>query len=168
MGSEVPAAAPAPHPGASWLVRSTSPLHCVLAFASGAALQHLFGLPVPQGGPRDALHLAGTVLANAGLLLVLWSFALFARLRTTILPGDAPSRLVRGGPYGRSRNPVYLGMLASYVGLALMYDLPWALLAFPVPVWILQRAIVPYEESRMHARFGRDYLAYREAVPRWL
>ena len=168
MGSDIPAHLREAHPPAPWLVRSTSPLHCLVAFASGAVLQHLFGLPLPQGGVREALHVAGTVLANAGLLLVLWSFALFARLRTTILPGEAPTRLVRGGPYRWTRNPVYLGMLASYAGLALMYDVPWALLTLPGPVWILQRAIIPYEESRLHARFGRDYVAYREAVRRWL
>ncbi len=154
--------------GAPWLVRSTSPLHCLLAFAAGGALQQLLGLPTPQAGLRDALHLAGTLLANGGLLLVLWSFALFAGRRTTILPGGAPSGLVRGGPFRRTRNPVYLGMLASYAGLALMYDLPWALALLPAPLWILQRAIIPWEEAALQARFGREYLAYREAVPRWL
>src|SRR5690606_41922889 len=150
------------------VVRSTSPLHCALAFAAGALLQDTIGLPVPQGALRDSLQMAGTLLANGGLLLVLWSFALFARLRTTIMPGGAPSGLVRGGPFRRSRNPVYLGLLASYAGLALMYDLPWALATLPVPLWILQRAIIPWEEAALHSRFGRDYLAYRKAVPRWL
>jgi protein-S-isoprenylcysteine O-methyltransferase Ste14 len=153
---------------APWLVRSTSPLHCLLAFAAGGALQQLLGLPVPQAGLRDGLHLAGSLLANGGLLLVLWSFALFARQRTTIMPGAASSRLVRGGPFRRTRNPAYLGMLLSYLGLALMLDLPWALALLPAPLWILQRAIVPWEEAALQARFGREYLAYREAVPRWL
>ena len=26
----------------------------------------------------------------------------------------------------------------------------------------------PEQEAALHARFGREYLAYREAVPRWL
>lgn len=167
MGSEAADAGSLPV-AASWLVRSTSPLHCVLAFLAGAALQLGLGLPAPQGGLRDALHLAGTVLANGGLLLVLWSFALFARRRTTILPGGAPSRLLLDGPFRRTRNPVYLGMLASYAGLALMCDLPWALALLPAPVWILHAAILPWEEAALHARFGPDYLAYRDAVPRWL
>lgn len=168
MDSDVPARTLATAPRAPWLVRSTSPLHCLLAFALAAALQHLFGLPVPQGGLRDALHVVGTVLANAGLLLVLWSFALFAHRRTTILPGDSPSRLILVGPYRWTRNPVYLGMLASYAGLVLMHDVPWALLTLPLPVWILQRGIIPFEESRLQAQFGRKYAAYRARVRRWL
>lgn len=153
---------------APWLVRTTSPLHCALAFATGGLLQAALGLPVPPEGLRTGLHVAGTLLANGGLLLVLWSFALFARRRTTIMPGGAPSGLVRAGPFRRTRNPVYIGLLASYAGLALMHDLPWALATLPVPLWILQRAIIPWEEAALHARFGRDYLAYRDAVPRWL
>jgi len=167
MDSDV-APAGATRAEAPWLVRSTSPLQCLLAFAAGALLQSTMGLPVPQGALRDGLEVAGTVLANGGLLLVLWSFALFARRRTTIMPGGAPSGLVRGGPFRRTRNPVYIGLLASYAGLALMYDLHWALATLPLPLWILQRAIVPWEEAALHARFGREYLAYREAVPRWL
>ena len=153
---------------ASWLVRSTSPLHCAVAFAAGALLQHALGLPVPAEGLREDLHLAGTVLANGGLLLVLWSFALFLDRRTTILPGGAPARLICAGPFRRTRNPVYLGMLASYVGLALMHDLPWALALLPAPLCILQRAVIPWEEAALQARFGGEYQAYREAVPRWL
>jgi len=167
MDSEV-APAGATRADASWLVRSTSPLHCTLAFAAGALLQTTLDLPVPQEGLRAGLHVTGTLLANGGLLLVLWSFALFARRRTTIMPGGAPSGLVRGGPFRRTRNPVYLGLLASYVGVALMYDLPWALATLPVPLWILQRAIIPWEEAALQLRFGRDYLAYRDTVPRWL
>lgn len=167
MDSDV-APAGATRADAPWLVRSTSPLHCVLAFAAGALLQTTIGLPVPQGALRDGLEVAGTVLANGGLLLVLWSFTLFARRRTTIMPGGAPSGLVRGGPFRRTRNPVYIGLLASYVGLALMYDLPWALATLPAPLWVLRRAIIPWEEAALHSRFGRDYLAYRDAVPRWL
>ena len=154
-------------PASAW-VRATAPLHCVLAFAAGAGLQHLLGLPVPQPPLREALHVAGTVLANAGLVLALWCFALFAWRRTTILPGAAPARLVRGGPYRFSRNPIYLSLVLSYAGLALMLDLPWALLLLPLPLAVMQRAIIPFEERQLHRRFGADYAAYAAGVPRWL
>ena len=34
-------------PRAPFLVRSTSPVQCVLAFLAGAGLQHALGLPLP-------------------------------------------------------------------------------------------------------------------------
>lgn len=155
-------------PRASWLVRSTSPVQCVVAFVAGAALQQLFGLPLPPEGLRPSLHLAGTVLANAGLVLTLWSFALFYRRRTTIIPAHVPARLILRGPFRVSRNPVYVSLVMAYVGLALMLDLPWTLAVLPLPLLSLQYAIIPFEEAQLQARFGREYTAYRRAVRRWL
>ena len=154
-------------PASPW-VRATAPLYCVLAFAVGAGLQHLLGLPVPQAPLRDVLHVAGTVLANAGLVLALWCFALFAWRRTTLLPGAAPARLVRNGPYRFSRNPIYLSLVLTYAGLAWMLDVPWALLLLPWPLAIMQRAIIPFEEQQLRQRFGTDYAAYAARVRRWL
>jgi protein-S-isoprenylcysteine O-methyltransferase Ste14 len=153
---------------APWLVRMTSPVQCVLAFAAGAGLQHALGLPVPQGAGREAMQVVGTVLANAGLLLVLWCFALSARARTTLLPAGAPARLLQHGPFRWSRNPIYVGLLASYVGLALMLGVPWALVLLPAPVWILQRKLVPWEEAGLHERFADSYAEYARRVRRWL
>jgi protein-S-isoprenylcysteine O-methyltransferase Ste14 len=155
-------------PRAPWLVRSTSPLHCFAAFLAGAGLQYALGLPVPQADARHVMQLAGTALANAGLIVVLWCFVLFTRARTTILPAAPPERLIRIGPFRWTRNPIYLGMLASYIGLALMLDVPWALLSLPIPVLILQRRLIPYEERRLRERFGAEYAAYAAHVPRWL
>ena len=58
-------------------------------------------------------------------------------------------------------------MLAS-VGLALMLDLPWALVLLPLPVLALQHATIPFEKARLRASYGGEYEAYRAAVPRWL
>ncbi len=168
MASDGTRGAPSQSVRAPAWVRATAPLHCLLAFAAGAGLQHLLGLPVPQPPLREALHVAGTVLANAGLVLALWCFALFARRRTTILPGAAPARLVLGGPYRVSRNPIYLSLVLAYAGLALMLDRPWALLLLPLPVAVMQCAIIPFEERQLRQRFGAEYAAYAAGTRRWL
>lgn len=155
-------------PRAPWLVRSTSPVQFLLAFAAGAGLQHALALPLAPEGVRAALHLSGTLLADAGLILAVWAFALFARRRTTIIPAHTPARLILGGPFRWTRNPIYLAQMMAYVGLALMLDLPWALVLLPLPVLALQHAIIPFEEARLRASFGTEYEAYRAAVPRWL
>ncbi|MDR7194297.1 methyltransferase family protein [Luteimonas terrae] len=155
-------------PRAPWLVRSTSPVQCILAFVAGAGLQHALDLPLAPEGIRPALHLTGTLLADAGLVLAVWAFALFARRRTTIIPAHTPARLILRGPFRWTRNPIYLAQVLAYVGLALMLDLPWALLLLPLPVLALQHAIIPFEETRLRACFGSEYEAYRAAVPRWL
>ncbi|MDR6991922.1 isoprenylcysteine carboxylmethyltransferase family protein [Luteimonas sp. 3794] len=155
-------------PRAPWLVRMTSPVQCVLAFAAGAGLQHAFDLPLAPDDIRGALHLTGTLLADAGLVLAVWAFALFARRRTTIIPAHTPAQLLLRGPFRWTRNPIYLAQVLAYVGLALMLDLPWVLVLLPLPVLALQYAIIPFEEGRLRARFGVQYETYQATVPRWL
>src|SRR5690606_24127306 len=79
-------------------VRIPPPLTFAAAFALGTALQHVAGLPLPAGGWWVAMHVAGGVLANAGLLLALVCLGLFARKRTTVLPSRSASAIVARGP----------------------------------------------------------------------
>lgn len=145
-----------------------APIHFAICFAAGAGLQHLLALPLPPERWLGAIRIAGTVLANAGLLLALASMGLFARARTTILPSGTASRLVTGGPYRISRNPMYLSLILAHAGIAAMLGVPWALALLPVPVLLLQRVQIPFEEARMRTRFGDAYLRYCEQVRRWL
>lgn len=156
------------HARAPWLVRTTSPLHFLAAFALAALLQHALALPLPQATPLLVMQWAGSLLASAALALSLSCFALFALRRTTILPGSLPSTLVVRGPYRISRNPMYVSLVASYIGLAGYLVVPWALLLLPLPVLALQRVLIPFEEARLHREFGSAYGLYCTRVRRWL
>lgn len=150
------------------LAQATSPVHFVAAFLVALAAQQWLALPMPPLGLQRALQIAGTVLANAGLALALCCQFLFLLRRTTLLPARAPSALVEVGPYRYSRNPMYLSLLLSYVGLALLLGVPWALLVMPVPLLALLRVVIPYEEAQLRRQFDARYLDYCGRVPRWL
>jgi protein-S-isoprenylcysteine O-methyltransferase Ste14 len=156
---------PAPVP---LLVRSTSPAHFLVTLLFGAWLQRLLDLPLPQGRTLAWIQIAGGLVAGAGLLLALTCFALFAHLRTTILPERTPSGLALRGPYRYSRNPMYLSLVLSYAGLCVQIGWPWALLLLPLPLLALQRVVIPFEEARLHERFGSAYERYCAQVRRWL
>ena len=158
----------APQATAPWLVRLPAPLTFAATFALAAALQYAWGLPLPPPPLLAAGDVAGAVLANAALLLTLYCVALFGLARTTLMPGARSARLVVRGPYRISRNPLYLSLVLAYVGFAGMYEFPWALLLLPLPVALLQRVTIPFEESRMAAVFGEDYARYRLRVRRWI
>lgn len=97
-----------------------------------------------------------------------WSLWLFGRNRTGLLPGQSTQAIIEEGPYRLSRNPLYVGLLVLYVGLALLVPTFWGLLLFPVAVLlVLWGAILP-EERFLHERFGASYDEYRRRVPRWL
>ncbi|KAB7767491.1 methyltransferase family protein [Xanthomonas maliensis] len=153
---------------APWLVKMTSPAHFALALAFGAWLQAALELPLPAPATLALIELAGGLIACAGLALAVSCFVLFARRRTTIMPSGHPSQLVIEGPYRFTRNPMYLALVLSYVGLCLQLGLPWALLLLPMPWLALQCYVIPFEEQRLQCEFGRQYHSYCSRVRRWL
>lgn len=110
-----------------------------------------------------------------GFLSVLLIFALpailaFRRNHTTIDPVhiERASRLVTTGPFGFSRNPMYLGMTALLLAWATYLSAPWALLGPIVFVTFITRFQIIPEERAMSAKFGKDYAAYQQKVRRWI
>ena len=97
--------------GAPWLV--------------GIAVERTAGISVDLGP-------VGVVIGWALIVLFVlwngWSLILFARRRTGLLPGQRTTMLLDEGPYRVSRNPLYLGLLALYVGAALVVS-SWVVLA---------------------------------------
>jgi protein-S-isoprenylcysteine O-methyltransferase Ste14 len=72
------------------------------------------------------------------------------------------------GPYRISRNPMYLGLVLLYGGLACVFAIGWALpLLVPLILYTQVGTIVP-EERYLERSFGESYRAYRSRVRRWL
>lgn len=83
-------------------------------------------------------------------------------------PGVAnpPLRLVTTGPYAWTRNPMYLGHLIFFAGLALMLSGPaWVVFAAHA-LWFDRR--VREDEAGLAARFGAPYRDYQRRVKRWI
>ena len=125
----------------------------------------LRGDPVDLGGWRVPL----------GWVLVLlfagwngWSLCLFGRHRTGLLPGQATQTMIEQGPYRLSRNPLYLGLLALYLGLALLAPTFWGLVLFPAAVLLVLWGAIRPEERFLRERFGAPYDDYTRRVRRWL
>lgn len=116
----------------------------------------------------DRLAGAGWALVVLALGLVGWAALAFRRTGTTIMPHEAPSALVEGGPYRWSRNPIYLADLMILAGAALILGAPLALvLLLPFRQVLLRRFVLP-EEARLEGVLGEDYRAYKARVRRWL
>jgi protein-S-isoprenylcysteine O-methyltransferase Ste14 len=97
-----------------------------------------------------------------------WALLTMARARTALLPGGATTAVLDTGPFARSRNPLYVGLLVLSAGLALLAASAWALAALPLE-WALLRwgAVLP-EERYLAAKFGPAYDDYTARVRRWL
>lgn len=125
----------------------------------------LRGDPVDLGGWRLPLGWA-LVLALAGWNG--WSLWLFRRHETGLLPGQATYAIIEEGPYRLSRNPLYVGLLALYLGLAFLAPTFWGLVLFPVAVLLVGWGAIRPEERFLHERFGASYDDYARRVRRWL
>jgi protein-S-isoprenylcysteine O-methyltransferase Ste14 len=130
----------------------------VALFAIEAALQ--------AGMPR--LHLWA-------LPLLAWGYLQYKVVGTYRLrtggggPGVSvpPERIVEAGPYRFVRNPMYLGHLVFFAGIALTLG-SWigaAVFAFHV-AWFHRR--VREDEARLTELFGEPYRDYCRRVKRWV
>ena len=139
----------------------------VLAYLVGVALQLPFPASVGSASLALAIRLAGLAVFVAGAWIAGWGLLLFHRVETTTTPGEAPARLVTGGPYRFTRNPMYVGLTLAYIGEAGLLVQLW-----PLPLLVLTLAyvnwfVIPVEEASL-AEFGDEYARYRARVRRWL
>src|SRR5688572_16588724 len=118
--------------------------------------------------PAVASRSVAIVLILAFALWNGWAIRLIARHRTALLPGGSTSTILDRGPFRVSRNPLYLGLIALDVALALLWPSFWALALTPVGVVALWWGAVLSEERYLSAKFGAEYDAYRARVRRWL
>jgi protein-S-isoprenylcysteine O-methyltransferase Ste14 len=123
----------------------------------------------------DPVSLDATWARVAGWVLVLafgvwngWALWLMHANRTALLPGGSTRVVLDSGPFGISRNPLYVGLVALDIGLALLVPSFWALVLVPVGVAVLWWGAVRPEEEYLSDRFGADYDDYRHRVRRWL
>jgi protein-S-isoprenylcysteine O-methyltransferase Ste14 len=120
-------------------------------------------------GSSVVLDVAGGALIVAGSTLLLHAFARFALEGVGTPAPVAPTEvLVIGGAYRYVRNPMYLAVGAVILGQALLLGQP-VLLAYLATFAAAVAAFVHlYEEPTLAARYGDQYVDYRERVPRWL
>lgn len=119
---------------------------------------------LPGGGRRDGLILVADLLATAGLAYSVWGLA-YLRRSFSIIP--EARRLVTGGPYALSRHPVYLGEIATAVGVNLATGgwLSGLAIVYFIACELLR---MRWEERILGQAFPDDYPAYARRVPRYL
>lgn len=113
-------------------------------------------------------RLGGWGLIVCGVLLMGWAAVLMRRQRTTINPYGKPSQLLDHGPFGFSRNPIYLADTLIYCGVGLLLASLWPWLLLPLVIACMHWAVIVHEERLLGELFGDDYRAYRQRVRRWL
>jgi protein-S-isoprenylcysteine O-methyltransferase Ste14 len=127
-------------------------------------LDHALHLPTLVYDPVN--WLLGLLFVLAGLLFGLWSnYAQFTIGRGTPVPVMATQKLVVQPPYSYCRNPMALGAIVLYLGIAIWLGSLSALGLVLLPAICLLLYIKLIEEKEMELRFGADYIEYRRKTP---
>ena len=142
------------------------PLAWGLAVIAGLALDWLLPMRfLPADVPAGWV---GTTVFALALALFIWAIVTITRAGSNVPTNRATTTIVDRGPYGFTRNPIYLGMFLALIGLAIALNDAW-LLVMLVPFWLVIRyGVVAREEAYLERKFGDVYRGYRSRVRRWL
>ncbi len=117
---------------------------------------------------KNPYNKSGVIIFAIGLSISFYSFYLFKKNKTPIIPGKKPTFIVVEGPYKFTRNPMYLGVSTALLGAAIYFG---NLLSFLSPIiffLIMNYYFVPFEEKLLENIFGKKYLNYKKQVRRWI
>jgi protein-S-isoprenylcysteine O-methyltransferase Ste14 len=113
------------------------------------------------------LQTASLVLLHIALLWIVVAQAQMSRSWRIGIDEQHKTDLVTTGVFARSRNPVFLGMLLSLLGLFLLMPNALTLLLL-VTSWVVIQIQVRLEEAFLAKQHGETYLKYNASVGRYL
>jgi protein-S-isoprenylcysteine O-methyltransferase Ste14 len=135
------------------------PLVILVSFVGTFSVVATSFLPGTAHGPLSVL--LSDLLITAGMAWAVWGLA-YLRRSFSIIP--EARRLVTGGPFALSRNPLYLGEGIASIGVVLPAFGVWhaLLLALFVTSQLLR---IHWEQKVLGEAFGSEYSAYLRRVP---
>lgn len=151
------------HPG----VYIPPPLIYVLIFLSSILLQKKF--PFSRALFETTLFLIlGVVFISMGIIIFLPALIKFFKTKNTLITIRPANSLQTLGIYSISRNPMYLGMLSIYIGIAFFKGNYWTFMLIPIMIFVVTYFVILKEEKYLDRAFGVDYNSYRQKVRRWI
>jgi protein-S-isoprenylcysteine O-methyltransferase Ste14 len=132
-------------------------------------LVHFFIGGVPMSILPRAISLGiGIVLFMIAPLLAIPAMWQMKVAGTNVHPSEPTTRIVSGGPYRFTRNPMYLALTLLQIGVAFLLNDAITFLLAAALALILHFGVILREERYLEAKFGEEYLALKRSVRRWI
>jgi protein-S-isoprenylcysteine O-methyltransferase Ste14 len=80
---------------------------------------------------------------------------------------EKPTKILTGGPYSLSRNPMYVAWTLMYLGVGLVANSLWIVALLPLVVAFTHFFDVRKEERFLEKTFGNEYIQYKGQVRRY-
>lgn len=126
-------------------------------------IEQVLGVP----GFEFSLSLAGALFVAGWALAWSSAYVMVTRGDGTPLPLDGTNKLVVAGPYCFVRNPMAVGSLAQCAAVGLALGSPLVLVYTFAGAVIWNYSVRLWEEADLKAKFGADYVRYRNRVRCW-
>ena len=152
--------------GVMEMLKLPPPIWALIYLLTTAAMSWFFGWSKVPGLPLTPL---GISLVAISWILPVWAIVLFRREGTEVEPTSPTNRkLITSGPYGFTRNPMYLGLVILTLGIAFWVG-AWPMFGAPVALFATANWVhIPFEEAKMRRQFGAVYDTYVTRVRRWI
>lgn len=148
-------------------VRFPPPLIFVLGLLASWYLDRQLTFEIDGAGTSWAQGGIGALLIGLGLGLILWCGLVLRQAGTSIRPDRPAAALVTSGPFRWSRNPLYLGLISIYVGVAALLNVAWPIVLLPIVLLTLTVTVIHREEAYLRSVFP-EYENYCRRIRRWL
>ena len=110
----------------------------------------------------------GVVLVCGGVAVAISFGYAFRQTGQDPHPNTPTPQVITSGFYRYSRNPGYLSLAVIQVGIALLLDNVWILLALIPALVTMHYGVIIREEAYLERKFGDEYLRYKASVRRWI
>lgn len=116
---------------------------------------------------HPTIMLAGNLILVASFLWIMNAHMTMGDSWRSGISRNAPSPLITHGVYNRSRNPIFLGVLAGQTGFFLAVPTVFSFICLTIGIWAIS-ARVRKEEEYLAKTFGDPYVDYCKKTPRWI
>jgi protein-S-isoprenylcysteine O-methyltransferase Ste14 len=161
-----PQPAPARHKAGWWI--PWPPVIYVAGIAASLILHAFYPLPWFGSPMADILVAVGWLSLLAMAALFATAFRTMIKAKTPINPNAQPEHLVTDGPFGITRNPIYLADTLLLIGVGLVAGITWFLPVALIAAFITKKVAIEREERWLADKFGKRYRDYAKRVRRWI
>lgn len=113
-------------------------------------------------------YIIGLLFIIIAVTITLPALIKFLTTKNTLITIKPAHSLQTSGIYSISRNPMYLGLLILYIGIAFLKGNYWTFILIPIVILVVTNLVILKEEKYLSRAFGMEYTEYRKKVRRWI
>lgn len=148
-----------------WSEKNYRLFYSILSVIGLFVLLYLMAIAPPKYFyvPNDAIKYVGMVLASWGVIIIMRAFKQLSIKEFIGLRSPQDSELITTGLHGRMRHPIYTGTILLILGMFVSVP-SWSVMTCAIAIFIYLPIGIHYEEKKLIAHFGDEYLKYKKEV----